>query len=750
MAADSGMNRASQAPRSAGEQRSFRAIILASSLVLAFTQACALGLERSLTASSLGQPLNLVVPVQIDPNDQVTLECVKAEVQSGDAQIPAPLIHVSFDTGDGGALRALRVTTEPRIEEPVVTVKLSVGCPVRLTRRFVVFVDPPVQAYLARTESGPSHQPAPADVGRTYKQAVAAAPASGAEDTPDTLSSAEVAVHRKSKAHRASATHMPRTASKVARHRRAPDHHSDGSALANADKMGDAESAKAVSAASRRTVRATERAASTAEARLRLDATTLALTDAAMTIAPEVSAVASVAGIAPASAPASAAASDSPAASKASADAVRLQAPEVIQQTARAAAKRSEGRMPTLRTVWRSAQQGSPLALFSGLMVLLLCGAIVYIWRLPGQEMGKRRVDWPNSREPAGGSEQTDVQAGPRPPTVARVRSVVYPSSRAEKAAAATAPASAGKDATAVLMDALSTSRKPAPALHEQTQAFVSTGTWADFTSAGFPTETAAPEHGRAPNLNSSATRQEKPPPVLHSGFSDLPANASTSFDAGAPVTRETSVEELIYLEQQVEFCVALGQDDAAIELLVNHVQSTGGCSALPYLKLLEIYKRRGDQPAYAGLRDGFIQRFGVATPSWDEDLSSGAGLEAYTSVLERIQHSWHDFGSSMALLQRLLVAPQGRQAGLSAVASNLSLPACLDLLLLYSVARDLSAQEVQGDAVDVFLPLDQLGSSPLATSMMATLPRPLTARSSTWGDLDLDLSVGDSTPARL
>ena len=62
---------------------------------------------------------------------------------------------------------------------------------------------------------------------------------------------------------------------------------------------------------------------------------------------------------------------------------------------------------------------------------------------------------------------------------------------------------------------------------------------------------------------------------------------------------RDVSIEELIDLEQQAEFFIVLGQDEAAVDLLVDHLRSTGGGSPLPYLKLLEIYSRTEDRGAY-------------------------------------------------------------------------------------------------------------------------------------------------------
>src|SRR5439155_2393388 len=68
---------------------------------------------------------------------------------------------------------------------------------------------------------------------------------------------------------------------------------------------------------------------------------------------------------------------------------------------------------------------------------------------------------------------------------------------------------------------------------------------------------------------------------------------------AEAEPRREVTVEELINLEQQAEFFLVLGQDDAAIDLLMGPLRSTGGSSPLPSLKLLEIYRRRNEREPY-------------------------------------------------------------------------------------------------------------------------------------------------------
>ena len=748
MTADSGMNRAFRVLRKPGEYGSLRTIIVALSLVAIVTQAGGLGLGRSVTASSLGQALKLVVPVRLDPGEQLSPECVTAHVQAGDAQLPAPLIHVVFDTGNDGTLRALQVTTVPSIEEPVVTVDLALGCPKQLTRQFVVFVDPPILARLAQVEPAATSQ-APAGLDRTLRRQAAPAPTSAAENSAATP--ARKAVQPKPKRANRQAKAKPRASravSAMARQRSRADAIPDASVLNEVAKRGGKAPAKALAANKRRQAQAAAQRASESEGRLRLEA---AASLVPTLPAPAASSVLMEGASAVVSLPASAAASGSVGLSKPLVQAVQAPPPEVFRQKPRTAARISDSKMPTLRTVWRAAQQGSPLALSFGLMSLALIAGVIYLWRLSGQEAHRREPARRKAGEFARHSQKPASWTEHESATIAPTASVV-PRPAAVSPVAAATPILHGSDATSALMDTLHASRKPVPALHEQTQAFVSVGNWADYVSARFPTETPAPDSGLEPSPDAPATRQEDPLPVLNSGFSAVPAGPFRSAPVTTAATRAVSIEDLIDLEQQAEFCVALDQDSAAIELLQDHVRSTGGSSVLPYLKLLEIYKRLGDQPSYAAMRSAFIQRFGGAPPTWEGDLAGGAGLDAYTSVLDRIQQSWNDFGSSMALVQHLLVPTHDGEAGLYTVASSLSLPACLDLLLLFSVARDLSAHEVRGNEVDVYLPLDQAGSSAQAISMMATVPRPFLVRPGALVELDLDLdfSLGDTAPGML
>jgi hypothetical protein len=169
---------------------------------------------------------------------------------------------------------------------------------------------------------------------------------------------------------------------------------------------------------------------------------------------------------------------------------------------------------------------------------------------------------------------------------------------------------------------------------------------------------------------------------------------------------RDVSIEELIDLEQQAEFFVVLGQDDAAIDLLMGHIRVTGGTSPLPYLKLLEIYRRLGDRASYERTRERFNHRFNAYAPDWDSDLQQGRSLDEYPGVTQRLQATWPNPLDTMAELEALMFRRDGGEL--------FELPAYREVLFLYSMARDLlDHQGGPPTAIDVLLPLSEATFEP-------------------------------------
>lgn len=213
--------------------------------------------------------------------------------------------------------------------------------------------------------------------------------------------------------------------------------------------------------------------------------------------------------------------------------------------------------------------------------------------------------------------------------------------------------------------------------------------------------------------------------------------NPTATVPLSARMRRELTAEELIDLEQQADFFIALGQEDAAIDLLMGHVRHSGGTSPIPYLKLLQIYRRRGADEAYERIRERFNRRFNAQAPQWDSDAAQGRGLESYPDVVPRLQSAWKVPAQANELLQALLFRRDASQ-------EQFDLPAYEELLFLYALARDLAEQQSRRDGVDLLLPLD-LGEAPPAI-VRAEVTRMPAARAG----LDVDLDVPGPAPQSL
>ena len=122
----------------------FAAIAL---LAFAAQPSMAVGFGRVVNATMLGQPLDITVSVSADPNEQITAECVSAEVIVGDSVLPPPAVYLWLAPSPDSAVQWLRIQSSVRISEPVLNLTVSAGCTSRVSRQFVVFVDPPLTAF---------------------------------------------------------------------------------------------------------------------------------------------------------------------------------------------------------------------------------------------------------------------------------------------------------------------------------------------------------------------------------------------------------------------------------------------------------------------------------------------------------------------------------------------------------------------------------------------------------------------------
>jgi hypothetical protein len=193
-----------------------------------------------------------------------------------------------------------------------------------------------------------------------------------------------------------------------------------------------------------------------------------------------------------------------------------------------------------------------------------------------------------------------------------------------------------------------------------------------------------------APGLTMAQPKVEAPTlAALMESSASMPARRgpqTSDFSMGTGVQpRAVSVEELLDLDQQVDFFLVLGQEQSAIDLLLAHVRSTGGASAQPYFRLLDIFRQQGDEEAYERTRERFNQRFNAFAPDWSGDLSHGLSLDSYPEVIQRLQIIWSEPELALITMSELLA----RRADLE----PFDLPAYRDLLLLHSIAADLLEQ---------------------------------------------------------
>ncbi len=652
-------------------------LLIGTAAALAVTVSSAAGLGSGATTAVLGQPLDFAVQVRLDGGETLGPECVAAEVSAGDRRIPPALVRTVLEPTGPDSVR-VRVITQPSIDEPVIGIQLSVGCTSRISRRYVVLADPPISAPMA---VAPSFAATPALV--PEPAAATATPA------PPTSLSAPLASPGDGAAAAAAGATGAAAAAAAARPtrtsvRQAPVDPAEAERRAKrrAERRVAAKEAQAARRARAAQPRAAVQAAagggaqSKAPARLKLE-----IEEPAALAAGKAAVEEALAAVAQAASAARAAAS------AASASAARIAGLERTAEQLRAEAQASRELAAQFRQRLAENQGSSvwmlPLMVGSSLLAVL-CAWLA--WRL-GRVQTQRQQGWREAvgSPPAVAPEAITEATPSRQPTspIPFVTSELRPSTVA-------APGSRAR----------TTPAWPAP----------------------------APQVAWPPPDSTTSDIDTLPPETIGERTEPMPAVMGGADD----VARDVTIEELIDLEQQAEFFIVLGQDDAAIELLVDHLRSTGGGSPLPYLKLLEIHHRRNDRDAYERMRTRFNHRFNAYAPDWGVDLGTGRTLDDYAGVIPRLQEVWPRPLDAMAELEALLFRKSRGEL--------FDLPAYREVLFLYSLARDLLDRGAADTGnVDLLLPMaTDMDFGSLATSPSMGLDR----------DAFRDTQIPDDRPA--
>jgi hypothetical protein len=642
--------------------------------------ASAAGLGAGDAGATMGQPLNFGVIVRLDAGETLSAECVAAEVAIGDRRLPSPLVRTLLEPTSPTTVR-VRVQTQGVVDEPVVQVQLSVGCSSRITRNYVVLADPPGLLANAPAPGAVAALPAQALAPAAVPPAWAAsAPAAGAAEAPPPA----VATRPAPVAESLTPEQQRARAERQARQRE--------QRLARQRAAREARAARQQAEAQR----------AAAAPRLQLDMVEPAPAGGGASVQTEALARA-MAAVAEAASAAEAAAS------AASASALRIAALEQelasLRQEAKASGELSAALREQLLEARSAGRWTTPLALASLLLAAL---AAWLAWRL-GRAQAAQRAQWQQASGIASSGPVTEVTGlgglgapNTRDPTVP-ASFVTRDGAREGRSTVILGPepaAGAAVPPTVALP-------KPAAAAARANRAWPPPAPPVAWPP---PPSTLSPElpDETVPGLGPDAKTVPDPRrrPVFtpeHDLAPDAPMQRTETLPAGGrgPETspRDVSIEELIDLEQQAEFFMVLGQDEAAIDLLVEHLRSTGGGSPLPYLKLLEIHHRRGDREAYERMRQRFNHRFNAYAPEWGVDLTSGRTLEDYVGVIPRLQQVWSRPLDAMAELEALLFRKSRGEL--------FDLPAYREVLFLYALARDLlDRAAADTGSVDLLLPM--------------------------------------------
>lgn len=533
--------------------------------------AAALGMGRPVVHSALGKPLDVSIPLTLAEGEQLSDACVRAEVSAGEARVPAGLLQMRVE-GDPGD-RRLRLQSLVRIEEPALRITLALGCPLRLTREFNAFIDPPAGAAAA----------APAPPPPVY------------------------------------APPPPETARIVAEAAPAP--------------------------APRPRVRAKPRAAGP---RLVLERPEILVSQAPQRPAPVASAPET--DLTPELEAQIAQLEDTVAQLRAELEA-RLQAEAAASAPPPPAAPEPFASAPTPAPApaVRNSPYRDPMTWLLTLGLSLLAGAAAFYGSRWREERARRERAYWRALHAAEGA--ADPLPPPPPPGIAPP--VLAP--------AAVLPDEGQHQAT-----------RPQP------------------RPMAWPPAPIVP-----PALQ--ATQALQPLPSSMQATQPLPVQPA----AAPALAQEPSVaDELLDLQQQVDFLQLLGQHEAAADLLATRL-ARGNAGAMPYLMLMEICQQRGEPDVFGELARQFEQRFRALAPPWAQSLARGRSLDASPSVIAHLQVVWPDASAAMQMLRDLLARGAGPGT------PHFDLPAYRDLLTLYSVSRDLFEAGLRGDEVDLMLPLD-------------------------------------------
>jgi len=133
-----------------------KANIFGVALICAAFGSEALTLGRVRGAALIGQPLDMVIPVQMDASEDAASLCFEADVFHADTRQEASRVRVVVEATGQANTANVRILSSAVVDEPVVTVYLKAGCGQKTTRRYVLLADLPSEVAVPLAGSQPA------------------------------------------------------------------------------------------------------------------------------------------------------------------------------------------------------------------------------------------------------------------------------------------------------------------------------------------------------------------------------------------------------------------------------------------------------------------------------------------------------------------------------------------------------------------------------------------------------------------
>lgn len=125
---------------------SFKSVAIGCVLTSTVLSVQSLTLGRARGAAWIGQPLELVIPVQLDVGQTDSGVCADADVFHADSRQDPARVRVSAEPTAQPDTFNVRIVSAALVDEPVVTVYLRAGCSQKSSRKYVLLADFPSEA----------------------------------------------------------------------------------------------------------------------------------------------------------------------------------------------------------------------------------------------------------------------------------------------------------------------------------------------------------------------------------------------------------------------------------------------------------------------------------------------------------------------------------------------------------------------------------------------------------------------------